>query len=316
MKSLEEQFKAAQNAKSNALAIEAEERKNNINLFVWKGAKGKNKEQVEKRLVDMTEYELNKCYSHCKSMLYNTDKDNPGRYVLLDIIKDQRTRCNAELFLRYLENVYKPSTSRRPMQRYNYMNGITTFLSANAEHFPSDRKLIDITDVSENVPEEFHGIPVSHLIDGCLRRLGVFDKKHMTLTFITTKLGLWFSQSELTEFTEEARKRIATYSPERIAAEKITVASERVNLVKERCGLKPSIDIEVLNNKVLTFKEFRALIQLRSKTYSEMTTDQLEVLRNKGLFCLEEMVMEHARQWEDRISQIKKVAEFKGITLS
>lgn len=286
---LGEQLAAAQRNKSN-----------DINSYVWKGARSKNHEQEEVRLVDMSEQELNKCYQHCQSMLYNTDKTNPGRYVLLKLIRDQRTRCNAELFLRHLENVYKPSEDRRAIQRYMYLDGITNFLQINANAFPTDRSQIDITEITKNVPEEFCDIPVSYVIDGCLRRLGTFNKKHMTLTFITNKLGLWFSQEEMNEFTEEAKKQ----------------GKSRIDLVKDRCGLKASVNIQVKENKVLTFKEFRALIQLRSKSYSEMTTDQLVVLRNKGLFCLEEEVLRHAQQWEARKEQILKVAEAKGYTLN
>ena len=66
---------------------------NNIKSFIWKGAKeefGGEKVQSEYRLVDCTEEQLRSFYQHCKSMLYNTDKAHPGRYTLLDIIKDQR----------------------------------------------------------------------------------------------------------------------------------------------------------------------------------------------------------------------------------
>ena len=66
---------------------------NNIKSFIWKGAKeefGGEKVQSEYRLVDCTEEQLRSFYQHCKSMLYNTDKAHPGRYVLLDIIKEQR----------------------------------------------------------------------------------------------------------------------------------------------------------------------------------------------------------------------------------
>lgn len=57
---------------------------NNINSFVWKGRKQEvNGElvQEEKRLVDCTEEELRSFYAHCESMLHNTSKEYPGRYV-------------------------------------------------------------------------------------------------------------------------------------------------------------------------------------------------------------------------------------------
>ena len=76
-------------------------RNNDIKSFVWKLARDKQTgEQEEIRLVDATAEQLNRFYAHCMSMLYSEDKLNPGRYVLLDIIKEQREKCNVELFLR------------------------------------------------------------------------------------------------------------------------------------------------------------------------------------------------------------------------
>ena len=75
------------------LASAIDRKNNDINSFIWKGRKQEVNGvlvQEEKRLVDCTEEELRGFYAHCDSMLYNTNKDYPGRYVLLDIIKDQR----------------------------------------------------------------------------------------------------------------------------------------------------------------------------------------------------------------------------------
>ena len=78
-----------------------------LNSFIWKGNKtldaaGKYK-QSEKKLVSMTEFELNECYDHCKTMLFNKDNINPGRYLVLETIADQKDKCGAELFLRYVD---------------------------------------------------------------------------------------------------------------------------------------------------------------------------------------------------------------------
>lgn len=54
--------------------------------------------QDEKRLVDCTLEELQRNYDYCKQMLYNENKQKPGRYVLISIIDDQIQRCNCELF--------------------------------------------------------------------------------------------------------------------------------------------------------------------------------------------------------------------------
>lgn len=38
----------------------------------------------------MDERELNDCYNHCKTMLFNKDTRNPGRYIVLELIADQK----------------------------------------------------------------------------------------------------------------------------------------------------------------------------------------------------------------------------------
>lgn len=65
----------------------------------------------------------------------------------------------------------------------------------------------------------------------------------------------------------------------------------------------------------MSFSELRAMVNLRTKKYSELTTEQLTVLRNKVLFRLENEVMYHANQWEKKMDEIRKVAESKNITL-
>ena len=101
-----------------------------INTFIWKGNKvldesGKYR-QSEKKLVSMSEYELNECYDHCKTMLFNKDVQNPGRYVVLESIAEQKDRCGAELFLRYLEQ-------EKSLGRFTLLESINEFQKNNRE---------------------------------------------------------------------------------------------------------------------------------------------------------------------------------------
>ena len=58
------------------------------------------------------------------------------------------------------------------------------------------------------------------------------------------------------------------------------------------------------------------MINLRSnKKYTELTTNQLETLRDKVLFILQEKVEYHIKQWETIMSQLVEVAQSKNITL-
>ena len=57
------------------------------------------------------------------------------------------------------------------------------------------------------------------------------------------------------------------------------------------------------------------MVNLKPKKYSDLTTDQLTVLRNKVLFRLEDEVQFHIEQWQERMRQIELVANERGITL-
>ena len=268
-------------------------KKTDIKSFIWKGEK---KEvngvltQDEVRLVDASEEQLKKFYNHCVSMLYNEDKQNPGRYLLLNIIKDQIERCNCELFLRWLEQEkWKP--------RFTFLSDIRTILDNNKDSIP-DTKSVPISAIVGGCPDEFKDIPISLVIEGCIDRLGYFNKQHITLSFII-KQGLWFTQQELKDLTE--RNEDGT-------------VKDRVEVVKEKLGLKPNINVYI-TPKGLSFAQLKAMLLLRSKKYSELTTDQLKTLRNVILFALSDEVRFHINQWESRITQLNEVAEYKGIKL-
>ena len=268
-------------------------KKTDIKSFIWKGEK---KEvngvltQDEVRLVDASEEQLKKFYNHCVSMLYNEDKQNPGRYLLLNIIKDQIERCNCELFLRWLEQ-------EKGKPRFTFLSDIRTILDNNKDSIP-DTKSVPISAIVGGCPDEFKDIPISLVIEGCIDRLGYFNKQHITLSFII-KQGLWFTQQELKDLTE--RNEDGT-------------VKDRVEVVKEKLGLKPNINVYI-TPKGLSFAQLKAMLLLRSKKYSELTTDQLKTLRNVILFALSDEVRFHINQWESRIAQLNEVAEYKGIKL-
>lgn len=274
------------------LAAAIAKKNNDINTFIWKGRKVEVNGQLvqeEKRLVDCSEEELRTFYNHCESMLYNDSKEYPGRYVLLDIIKDQRERCNAELFLRWLEQ-------ERSVPRYTFLASLRVFLDNNKG---IDTKEVFISEaLVGDCPTEFVRLPIDVVLEGCLDKLGKFNKQHITLTFIL-KQGLWFTQQESKDLTEK------TATGE---------FREKADVAKERLGLKPSVNL-YMTPKGLSFTQLRAMVNLKSKKYSELTTPQLETLRNRILFSLEDEVKFHISQWETRKNQIKMVCDAKGFTL-
>lgn len=271
---------------------EAFERKqNDITSYVWKGRKievdGKFI-QEEKKLIDCTEEELHGFYQHCESMLNNTSENDPGRKALLDIIKDQRMRCNAELFLRWIE-------SEKSIPRFKFLELINEILKQNKD---IDARSLPIEAIANPCPEEFTGIPVSVIIEACIDRLGRFDKKHLTLTFIL-KQGVWFTAAENKELTiKDANGNVR----------------DRMDVVRENLKLPNTIKLYA-TPKGLSYSQLRAMINLKSKKYSDLTTEQLTLLRDRILFSLEMDVYKHIEQWEAREEQIKKVAETKGFVL-
>jgi hypothetical protein len=272
-----------------------------IESFVWKGEKKKFGGEVFQdsvKLIDASEQQLNEWYQHCKLMLYNDSKQHPGRYTLLMIIEDQINKCGVELFLRSLEH--------KGLTRFSFMNTMREFLTANDEVYKATKEQylkeklgpVTIEFVANGVQDEFKKLPLSLVQDGCLDRLGRMNKQHITLTFIL-KQGLWFTTQESKDLTE--------YDINGKVRNKLDVA-------KERLGLRPDTNI-IVNPKGLTYSQLRAMINLTSKKYTDLTTEQLQTLRNRILFASEENIRLHISQWERRINQIQEVANYKGYVI-
>lgn len=112
-------------------------------------------------------------------------------------------------------------------------------------------------------------------------------------------MGVYLTPAEMKEFDEK---------------DKDGNTRSKLEVIKERLNIKNTVRLTV-KPAGLSFNELRAMVNLKPKKYSELTTDQLTVLRNKVLFKLENEVMFHIEQWEERMRQLKLVAESKGITL-
>lgn len=266
----------------------------NINTFIWKGNKeltaNGTYQQSKKKLISMTELELNECYDHCKTMLFNQDPQNPGRYLVLDLIADQKDHCGTELFLRYLEQ-------EKDIKRFSLVESLNAFLALNKEALKGTKPTMSIA--INHIPNEFEKLPINLVIDGCLDRLGTFNKKHITRTFIL-KQGIWLTPAESKDLIE--------YD---IAGDVV----DRLEVIRERLNIK---DIEKLyiNSKGLNYTQMRAMLTIKpNKKYVDLTTMQLETLRNRLLFNLEETVKNHIASWELRMEEIEMVADFKGFKL-
>ena len=262
-----------------------------LESFIWKGSKSLDAtgkyQQNEKKLVDMSEQELKSAYNHCKTMLFNSDPKNPGRYAVLKLISDKRDRCGAELFLRYLEQKNK-------ITRFALIGMMNEFISKNKEVFKDKKPILE--DMFSNLPVEFEKLSLSLIIDGCLDKLGAFNKKHITRAFIL-KHGIWLTPSEKKEIVEDL------------------VDVDMIALIRDRLFLKDVENLRI-NSKGINFTQMRAMLNLKSnRKYLDLTTDQLNTLRYKILFTLEETVKKHIDSWEKRMEEIEMVAENKSIIL-
>ena len=272
-----------------------ENKKNDVNSFVWKGAKrevdGK-LVQSEVKMMDASPEELQKFYDYCALMLNNTDPKTPGRKVLLSIISDQLERCNCELCLRWFQ-------TEKKKERFTIMIEVQAAMK-NVGLNRDSIKTYTLSNMDYCVPEEFSKIPLTLLLDGCLDKLGYFNKQHITLSFIL-KQGVWFTADDKKNLT--------------IKSEKPGDYRDLIEVAKENLGLRPDIELKK-STKGLNYKQLRAMTTLRSKKYSDLTTPQLETLRNRILFSLADDCEFHIKQWETRMKQIKMVADTRGIVIS
>lgn len=263
---------------------------NDVNSYVWKGPKV-NGVQEEIKLVDADYDQLKRFYNHCEQMLYNSDTKNPGRLTLLDIVSDQIQRCRAELLIRWLR-AEKQYTNTRCLE------DLRITIKNNKEILTNETiKVYPIGNILNGIPVEFREVPVSLVMDACLDSLGLFDNSHLTLNFIV-KMGLWFTQQEMQK--DLYRKDPVTGK----AVNRLLVVS------KELC-LNPSISLKICDTG-LSYAEFRSMCRLKRDKYTNLTSDQLRLLSSKVLYRFQNQCESQAKQWKDKMEEIKKVAELKG----
>lgn len=263
---------------------------NDVNSYVWKGPKV-NGVQEEIKLVDADYDQLKRFYNHCEQMLYNSDTKDPGRLTLLDIVSDQIQRCRAELLIRWLR-AEKQYTNTRCLE------DLRITIKNNKEILTNETiKVYPIGNILNGIPVEFREVPVSLVMDACLDSLGLFDNSHLTLNFIV-KMGLWFTQQEMQK--DLYRKDPVTGK-----------AVNRLLVVSKELRLNPSISLKICDTG-LSYAEFRSMCRLKRDKYANLTSDQLRLLSSKVLYRFQNQCESQAKQWKDKMEEIKKVAELKG----
>lgn len=282
-------------ALGEALKKAMDSKKNDYSAFVWKEEKRKEGNKLVQdsiRIIDMTPEQLKRCYEHCDKMLNNEDPKHLGRYNVLEEINSQINKCNVELLLRYFENNYLKD-NREDIKRRTLWFSLRKLMENNPEI--NDWSIVPITKISSNLPSEFNDINIADVMDGCLDYLGVYDKQHLTMTFIT-KMGLWFNKAEESELKGNSN------------VDRLKIAKEKLHL-PEKLNLK-------FSEKGLSYHEMRSMLILPKKQkYSDMTTKQLSVLRDKVLLRLQREIDGHIFNWKRLKKQLELVAESKGVNL-
>lgn len=270
---------------------------NNIKDYTWKLGKTINEDgtisQDSIKLIDATEQQLKTFLSHCNSMLYNVvNKNKPGRCVLLELIKEQISKCNAELFRRDI-------ASREIDLSFTILNRLKQLVNEQ-EIIPSVTKLCE-TNIfsSESLDYAYSDLTIDYVFEALTNKLGQFDRSHLTLSFFV-KQGIWFTRSEYEEMLDSELFEL--------------VENNKTEYVRQYLEL-PAISKIYFDPKGLSLTDMETALSIRSKLYSQLTDNQLLLLRNRLLYDLEAEVKIHIEDWERRVEQIKAVAKFQGFKL-
>lgn len=266
----------------NLMADAITKANNNINNLVWVDKKGK-----EVSMMNLSAKQLQKIYNHAQDMLYNKSYKTLGKYEVKKNIQSTNTKCNAELFLRYilyeLDNF--PLKTNRDVLEY-----------LNSQRIQGAADQTSITDIFGTIPREFINLTLVDLIKACLKAES-FNKKLISDKFILAQ-GIWLTNSEmqnLTEYDENGNKR------------------KYLEVMKERLFVKGNLKV-VPNG--LSYADFRALINLDNyPKISDLPTSTLKLLRDRILLLLDNDIDWHIQKWLKLKENIERVATEKGFKL-
>lgn len=285
---------------------------NSVESYIWRDKRitsNKDALQLETRMVDMSEEQLQMIYTHCKSMLYNTNPKQLGRMIIADEISTQLDYCGAELALRWFKSLKEKDTDTYLYNNESLLADLRSWVKTLPIEQQNDNlKLGDFV----QVPIELKNVTINAITKACMDTLGSFNHSKITKSFICEKLGVYFTQSELKKIDRDL-------SDNGINPNKISIKSKINNHVLFPLGL---VGVTVnINPKGLNQKEFEDMINMKKykgfKTckYSELSSSQLHTLHSKVLYLLEERTLFQAQGWKDLMEQIEEVAEYKGFKL-
>lgn len=270
---------------NRAIETSKERARTDVNNLVWKYKNG-----TSKRLMDMDNDELQKCYDHCNSMLYSKAKVTPGKYTIKQIINRTYENVNAELFMRYILHELNLEMFKTNKDLFDFIIAQKSSLNLKDSDY--------VTTIFTNVPTIFEKVTIDRLLSACFDKLDALNRKIISDKFIVSQ-GIWLTNEEKKELQEfvDGKQR------------------DFVDVIKERLVLNNSLKLRI-DRKGLSYNEFRSLVKLdQYPKISSLPTATLTLLRDKILLLLDYDVEYHIAKWENLISNIKKVAEKKDIIL-
>lgn len=279
---------------------------NNIHSYVWRDARltnNRDEKQLETKMVDMSQDQLQFIYNHCKEMLYNTDVKNPGRLIVIETINEQLECCRAELAYRYFMSL----TSADGVPLYS-TDSLMTDLRNITGQVDENYSLKDVMEV----PAEYHQVKLKYLKLACRDALGRFDHSKISKAFIS-KMGLYLTQEQSNEIDNDLRSH-------GLNPDKFTLQQKIENHIKIPLGIY-NIDLKI-NPKGLTESELRDMMNMKhykgrnACKYSDLSSSQLRTLLSKVLYALEEKVRYQVNKWKEIMYQIEEVAKYNKFKLN
>lgn len=270
---------------NRAIETSKERARTDVNNLVWKYKNG-----TSKRLMDMDQDELQKCYDHCNSMLYSKAKVTPGKYTIKQIINRTYENVNAELFMRYILHELTLEMFKTNKDLFDFIIAQKSSLNLKDSDY--------VTTIFTNVPTIFEKVTIDRLLSACFDKLDALNRKIISDKFIVSQ-GIWLTNEEKKELQEfvDGKQR------------------DFMDVIKERLILNNSLRLRI-DRKGLSYNEFRSLVKLdQYPKISSLPTATLTLLRDKILLLLDYDVEYHIAKWENLISNIKKVAEKKDVIL-
>lgn len=271
---------------NKAIETSKERARTDINNLVWKYKNG-----TSKRLMDMDQDELQKCYDHCNSMLYSKTKTTPGKYVIKQIINRTYENVNAELFMRYILHEVNLEMFKTNKDLFDFIIAQKSSLNLKDSDY--------VTTIFTSVPTIFEKVTIDRLLSACFDKLDALNRKIISDKFIVSQ-GIWLTNEEKKELQEfvDGKQR------------------DFMDVIKERLILNNSLKLRI-DRKGLSYNEFRSLVKLdQYPKISSLPTATLTLLRDKILLLLDYDVEYHIAKWENLMSNIKKVAEKKNFVLT